>query len=931
MNKQFYFSILYYLFYAVSIGQGIQINEVQSSNLSSFENPDIFSPFEDWIELKNITSSPIDIGGYFLSDDIKKPNKWRIPDGTEIKANSYLIIHAADDDFSDSKIKLNTNFKLNQKGETLILSMPDGTELDRIEIPVLQNDHTYGRKSDGSFSMFSDASPGFKNEDTMAFTLIEADIKFSIESGLYDLSQTVTVTNSGEGILHYTLDGTTPTSASSQYKDPIVVTKNTVLKVIAIKSNNIYSLVEHRTYIINAKHDLPVILLSSDNLSKTHFNKNVIDGRVAFQFIEPNGSVAINQYANFRASGKTSSWVPQLNGKIEASDVYGEEDFDYKMFPNKNIDKYRGFLFRNASQDWELTHLRDAFVSRLLSEDNLTNFPFEGYRPAVLYVNGAYQGIINVREDDDSNYIKDNFNLKKGDFNITKWNHSFEINEDRNVFDKTISFNDIVNLKFLISYTELNEYGFGVWRDISGKTDHEVHYFMHDFDVIFGNFGGGHEPVTNPMSVSDILYFDPVEFPDYRAEEIQFIAALINHMYSKERALGILDDMEAELESEIPAHAIISNKLAIQQEFPSAPFENLEAWKNNMEMLKKDVANRIDDAIFDRIKATHSTDNTISVVYETSNIEEGFIRVHDIKSVQEKFKGTYFSNIPIKFSAEALPGYRFVRWEGGISSTDVQITPIFNENTSIKAVFEAIPTPALNLVINEVQSKNDSTFTDENGEFDDWIEIYNPNEFEVNLADYYISDKPLDPLKWKISNTNAIKTTVAAKGYLLFWADEDLEQGENHLNFKLKANDEVILTAPDATTLIQVVKFENLNSDLSYGAENDGESTYEIFSVPTPGASNNKALLSASIQDNSHEGVEIQLFPNPTIDIIHLRRPNASANRLSWKMYNIDGNKVLSGESKTPTFEIQMQNLAPGVYFLKFVDKINKSLKIIKK
>lgn len=916
--KQYYFlALLLLTTSSLLTAQEIVINEIQAKNLSTYKNPKT-GEYSDWIELKNTTSSSIDLSGYFLTDDKENLKKWTIPSGTKILANGFLLIIA-----DNTNSGLSTNFKLSTTGEEIILSKKDGSEIHKIEYPLIQNDVSYGRLVDGSYSFMNKPTPSSENTDSSAFTLLDSDIKINIPTGLYSANQTIEITKKGEGKLYYTLNGTKPSLSSILYSGPITIDKNTVLKTIVIKSLTEYSSIENRSYIIGATHNLPVVLLTSDNSYLNSNKKEVIDGRVQFNFIEKDGTVAINQYANFRESGRTSRNQPQLNGKVEADGVYGDDDFDYKMYPNKKTDEFESFLLRNASQDWSETHMRDAFIARLLGQDNLADFPFEGYRPAVLYVNAKYQGIINVREDDDNDYVKHNYDLKKGEFkkNGRDW-IPYTFTTDREKFDKILNFNDHVNAQFLISYAELNEYGFGSWKDLSGKTAHENHYFMHDYDATFGLLGEDHVPLTGPMPVSSIIPSEMKAHEAYKTEAIQFISATINHIYNKDRAITILNKMEEELESEIPAHAIINSKLAVDQgynKYNKPPFANLTEWKNNVEALRKDIKGRFDSTIFNRIKNEYSLEDPILVTYESSDITKGIIRVHNVKSVKETFTGTYFKNIPIHFSAEALPGYKFVRWEGDFTSTDLNISPVFSTNSRIKAVFEPVTSSPTNLVINEVQGKNDTTIADEKGEFDDWIEIYNPNDKPVNLAGYYVSDNPSEPLKWKIPNTNVSKTTIKAKGFLLLWADKDVDQGENHLGFKLKGTDQVILTAPDATKKIQEISFTAIDTDFSYGAKVDASTEYVVFTKPTPGVSNNSVL---STEDFEGITSKIEIYPNPTIDVITIK---GISEKLNWKLYDITGKKIRKGIKKV----IQLNDLEKGLYVLIINDKT--SLKVLKK
>ncbi len=928
-----YFCTLSLLLFSFLIqSQNIVINELQSQNINTLQENCFRNKCPDWIELYNTSTSPIDIGNYFLSDDKDNLTKWQFPPGGILNPNSYLIVFMenATIEFSDATVSYKTNFNLSG-GETLTLSDATETIIQQLELPTIQNDFSFGRLSDGNYSILSIPSPRAANLDSAAYNILDSDLTVSVPSGIYPSSLTVELSYSGPGSIFYTLDGSLPNTSSIPYTGSINISKNIVLKAIVIENANSFSIVENRSYIIGASHDLPIVLLTSDNSSRDSRDKESIDGRVEFNFIETDGTAVINQYANFRASGKTSRNLPQLNGKVEASkELYGDGDFDYKMYPYKDIEEFDSFLLRNASQDWSETHMRDALIARILGKDNLTDFPFEGYRPAVLYVNAKYQGIINIREDDDNAYIKHNFNLDKGEF-IKGLGNTIRLDiplpSNRNEVNQLINFNNFTNANFLIKYTQLNEFGFGWWEDLSKKTGQQYHYFMHDYDATFGLLGEDHVPLTGPMDVSAFLDREINNNVVYKNEALQFVAAAINHLYNTNRVIGILDEMESELENEIPAHALANSQLAIEQDynrFNTPPFANLREWKSNVASLRRDILDRIDADIYNRIQAEYSLDTPIQVSYNSSNINEGFIKVHEIKVLEENASGTYFSNIPLKLSAEALPGFRFVRWEGDAVGTTTEIAPVFSTNASVTAIFEPINFTPNNIVINEVQSRNDVTIADENGEFDDWIEVYNPDNVPVNLANFYFSDNPSEPLKWQIPDTDPTKTTVPANGYLLLWADNDLSQGENHLGFRLGRTDEVLITYPDATTLKQRIDFVDVPRDASFGAETDASSSYIVFNAPTPNASNNGTVLSIESL-NTNNGTSFSVYPNPTTATVTINTSKTNLNKpLNWNVFSITGSAVAAGKGDT----INMENLASGLYFITINN--GKTIKVVK-
>ena len=138
------------------------INEVVSSNTLSLSHEVLGSP--DWIELYNTSNNTIDLTGYGLTDNIKKPYKWVFPVGTTIAPHSYLIVYASSAK-RDAAEALCANFGLSRGGETLYLSDPYYNILQQLEIPALISDVSYARDAEGKYGYCASPTPGAANED----------------------------------------------------------------------------------------------------------------------------------------------------------------------------------------------------------------------------------------------------------------------------------------------------------------------------------------------------------------------------------------------------------------------------------------------------------------------------------------------------------------------------------------------------------------------------------------------------------------------------------------------------------------------------------------------------------------------------------------------------------------------------------------------
>ncbi len=142
------------------------------------------------------------------------------------------------------------------------------------------------------------------------------------------------------------------------------------------------------------------------------------------------------------------------------------------------------------------------------------------------------------------------------------------------------------------------------------------------------------------------------------------------------------------------------------------------------------------------------------------------------------------------------------------------------------------------IVINEFMADNDTTIQDPDGTgFPDWVELHNTSDSAVDLSGYFLTDNLQDTTKFEIPSG----VSIPANGYLLFWADNDTDQGPTHTNFKLsKSGEEIGLYAPTAlgNGVADSYVFGEQSSDVSEGRSCDGGDDWVFMSSPTPGTSN---------------------------------------------------------------------------------------------
>lgn len=152
--------------------------------------------------------------------------------------------------------------------------------------------------------------------------------------------------------------------------------------------------------------------------------------------------------------------------------------------------------------------------------------------------------------------------------------------------------------------------------------------------------------------------------------------------------------------------------------------------------------------------------------------------------------------------------------------------------TDMDDTSETIPS----VVINELMADNDSVHADPQGDYDDWLELYNLSDTAVMLTGMYLSDKEDEVTQWEFPEN----TEIPANGYLVVWLDDDEDDPGLHANFKLSKDGEtVILVGTDAhgNRVLDKVTFEAQETDVAYGRLPDGTGDFQVVQA-TPGAPN---------------------------------------------------------------------------------------------
>ncbi len=406
-----------------------------------------------WVELYNRSDQSVDLSGYSLSDNEKKPTKWVFPEGTSIAGKGYLILYMSGslplegqkESTVTAEMKARTlNFSVSAQGETLYLYDNNSTLIDRVSVPACTACVSYAKVGD-SWGLCDTPTQGAANTAPLKGTAYCHAPEASLASGVYHGTQTVSMEIPAGTYVTYTLDCTTPTESSTRYRagEQLTFSQNAVLRARAFSEDgSLYkSPVISNTYIIvgdtqtTDAHDstLPVCFLVTDpdNLFNVDYGIYVVgshyQGKTAatewttpandrklganynqrgrewerqahWTYTSPGGQgVLFEQDLMIRIFGAFSRYQKQRNFALIARKGFGGSTFDYPFFANRPFESYESLVLRCSAKDAVATKIRDILITGLVEDAGLDTC-IQAYVQTALYLNGQYWGCYNLRE-----------------------------------------------------------------------------------------------------------------------------------------------------------------------------------------------------------------------------------------------------------------------------------------------------------------------------------------------------------------------------------------------------------------------------------------------------------------------------------------------------------------------------------------------------
>lgn len=540
------------------------------------------------------------------------------------------------------------------------------------------------------------------------------------------------------------------------------VFKGTVVRAVLYNGDDV-SRVSTETYFVdpNKSYTLPVISIVTDEENLFDYDKGIyVKGRIYdenydpditwetrdanykqsgpewerpahIEFFEPDGSLGFAQNIGIRVHGGWTTAWSQKSLRIFARNEYDEQDIiNHEVFPGLTkpgtdmpLSQFKRLILRNSGNDWPYTLFRDALMQGLMEDTFLTDT--QAYRPAIVFINGEYWGIQNIRERHDHHYFDLKYGVDTDDIVVLSRNARLDRGEpgDENHYNDMINFvkeNDmsieknynyiktLIDIENYIDYQAAEIYyansdwpgnNIRFWRkrtdgyepDAPYGHDGRWRWAMYDVDFGFGLPGSNEGYSHNTLALateengpswpnpdwSTLLFRSLLENEEFSNQFINRFSDLLNSNFTQENVTNLINEYQSTLEPEIEEH--INRR--------GSGWGNLGGskgdWIWHVDVLREFAKNR-PDYIRKHINEHFNLRGSSNITLNTKG--SGYIKVNTL-NIEGPWEGIYFKDIPVTIEAIPKEGYRFKGWEEDLLG-DSRQTIFLTKDIKATAVFE---------------------------------------------------------------------------------------------------------------------------------------------------------------------------------------------------------------------------------------------------
>ena len=919
----------------------VVINELMASNAGSVMSP--ATNFDSWVEFYNPSNQNVNLAGMYLCDDADHSWQMPSNIGS-IPAKGYKVVWMGSNDIKSNQapFKLDCDggtIILKDKNGTVVDNLQYPSAMSRTAYArTTDGGNEWGWTStptpeaSNATSVFASerleppvvdkGSTIFKNSLSVKVTIPEgARLMYTTDGSLPAAPKSGT-----------DYKGTEATKESKDGRFTFNNTTNLTLRLY--KNGYLPSVPVTRSYIkTSSNYTLPIISIVGD---KKYFTDPKIgidcdgdgtNGKVAsytggsprnyaqewdrpvnFSYISSDGEMLFNQDANIKISGGYTRTQQYRSFKLKASKVFdGQNHYDYPFFPQKPYNRHKTLLIRNGGNDIWRHNARfiDPALETIIQRSGI-DVDVQSYVPVIEYVNGKLRGVFNMREPNNDDYAYanwgyddeeidafENLTIKNGDDEAIK--RIFELGKKINNEGAYEELQTLLDIDEFTNYMAVTFFLYNDdWPDNNMKayrSRNDGRYRFISFDLDYAFKGCWSDSENNPFTNFARFKNDSAPRTSYNKDIVNLFLNLLNNTDYRQKFIttfclmggsvfepSIASDIVNELLDKVKPMCQLMKQQYINDGHD--PDRAASTIKNSLSGRASTMADYMKQ--FSAFGLSSTAKRSVEL---TTNVDGATITVNGINVPYAYFKGYLFGTFSLE--AKAPAGYRFVCWKksGTQYSTNAAISVTGTSAIKLQACFKALTdaektsqglTP---IRINEVSAAN-GIHVNEYFKRNDWVELYNTTDKDIDVAGMYLSDNEKKPLKYQISKGDSqASTTIPAHGYLVVWCDKLESRDQLHASFKLDADGgSVLLTAADESWSDRLV-YTAHQTDQTVGRYPDGGSDIFVMNVPTIAQSNISTSYLVPVEQGDVTGIDIAQISAPGSQI---------------SLYNLAGQPVIT-------------------------------------
>jgi hypothetical protein len=717
----------------------IVINELLAKNVSW--NMDEGFNYSNWVELYNPSATlSYNLANFYFTDDLSNPTKWK-PASKVISAKSYALLY-----FERDEIAGHATFKLSPEGGVLYLLNAARSVVDSVVYPSQLRNISWCRKTDnGTPWGFNDApTPGTTNSNGAYSSIRCKNPVFASPGGFYVDSKLLFLTSDIGDSIYYSTDGTEPTRKSTLYTQPFPITITIPVRAKAFCKGKLSSDIVTATYFINQREThLPMVSVATNpsnlfdpkigiyvngdgtngklgNGASSPMNWNADwDRPVNYELYDTTHVARLNQELDIKILGGWTKANPLKSIAIMPKKKFGNNKLKYGVFDAiKPGIKYHDIQMRNSGNDFYYSMMRDAFMQSIVQRR--LNLDYEAYEPAVIFINGVYYGIENLRERTNESFVYSNYGIDEDDiYEIEATNINVDTENDIatdtafSAFSSYLKNNDVtsgaiyqrigqlMDIDNFISYNVADiffgntdwpynnckmwrkkvngtwrwfltdtDFGFNLW-DTSPQTHNTLTFALGENQA--GNISGySIQPEWSTIVLSKLMTNE-----QFKSKFIDKFAIHLSTTFATTRIDHIMDSLALKISNEIIYH---KNKYGSNR--------TLAADVVNMKSFSAVRATNMLNMLSARLVGSAAIVN----INLSSNLNNASYTLNDEPIPDANLTLRYFQNRNYSLKPNAVPGYTFKHWEKAVSAGMTTIIPM----GSTWSYFDGSTIPAAN-------------------------------------------------------------------------------------------------------------------------------------------------------------------------------------------------------------------------------------------